>query len=288
MVKTKRIFSLKKIISYILSIILVVLLFSTILAIGINATILNKENVKSQMAKSDYATNIYNTIIETCNNYNMQSGFEESMLNDVIKKEDVEQDINSVIDSIYDGKELNINTSKIEEKLTNKINTYVQENGYKMDEETQESVNQYKSTIEKAYENGIMYSKDVISNNGKYVVMAKNIIKICIVVLIILSLIIALIIFTLNKASVGISLLAVGVLFIVIRNYSGTSVAVNNILILNRAFSNFVISLVNELLQYVQIAGIILIILGLAIIVVVEAMKKYEKLLLLDESSQIK
>ena len=68
---------IRKIISYILAIILVTLMSATIILSIVNAVVFSKSNVKKQMQKVDYYTEINNIIKESANNYIVQSGFDE-------------------------------------------------------------------------------------------------------------------------------------------------------------------------------------------------------------------
>lgn len=82
---------IRKIISYILAIILVTLMSATIILSIVNAVVFSKSNVKKQMQKVDYYTEINNIIKESANNYIMQSGFDESIMDNVISKEKIKQ-----------------------------------------------------------------------------------------------------------------------------------------------------------------------------------------------------
>ena len=60
---------------------------ATIILSIVNAVVFSKSNVKKQMQKVDYYTEINNIIKESANNYIMQSGFDESIMDNVISKE---------------------------------------------------------------------------------------------------------------------------------------------------------------------------------------------------------
>jgi hypothetical protein len=72
-----------------LAIILVTLMSATIILSIVNAVVFSKSNVKKQMQKVDYYTEINNIIKESANNYIMQSGFNESIMENVISKEKI-------------------------------------------------------------------------------------------------------------------------------------------------------------------------------------------------------
>lgn len=102
----------RKIISYILAIIVVILMLATIILSIVNVAVFSKSNVKKQMQKVDYYTEINDIIKESANNYIMQSGFDESIMENVISKEKISNDIDKVIDSIYEGEDVEISTDE--------------------------------------------------------------------------------------------------------------------------------------------------------------------------------
>ena len=123
---------IRKIISYLLAIIFVILISATILLSMVNAVVFSKSNLKKQLDKVDYYTQINTIIKEASNNYIMQSGFDESIMDNVVEKEKINEDINNVIDSIYNNEELTISTEQIKTNLNKNIEEYIQKNNYKI------------------------------------------------------------------------------------------------------------------------------------------------------------
>ena len=56
-------------------------------------------------------------------NYIGQSGLDENVIKNIISVEQIKQDTNIIIDNIYDGENITINTETIETSLKNNINT---------------------------------------------------------------------------------------------------------------------------------------------------------------------
>ena len=127
---------IRKIISYILAIILVTLMSATIILSIVNAIVFSKPNVKKQMQKVDYYTEINNIIKESANNYIVQSGFDESIMDNVISKEKISNDIDKVIDSIYEGEDVEVSTDEIKVNLDKNVQQYISQNNYKVDAQT--------------------------------------------------------------------------------------------------------------------------------------------------------
>lgn len=269
----------RKIISYILSVIVVILMSVTIMLAMINNVIFSKSNVKKHMNKVDYYTEISNIIKDSANNYIMQSGFDESIMDSVIPKEKINNDIDKVIDAIYEGKEIDISTEEIRANLDENVQQYIKQNNYKVDNQTQKDIAKFEDKIESIYENSITYSKNAVKQVVSYFKMAKRITRLALIAVSILLIIFAFITYKINRASFGISLLATGIICIFIKCYSGLNIAVNNILMINKTFSNLMINLINQVVQYIFISGIILTVLGIFFIIIFErksANKKYE------------
>lgn len=277
----------KRIVSYIISAILVIFLSATILFVNANATILNSSNVKSKIAEANYYEEVYNIIIDSCNNYVMQSGFEDTIINGVISKEDVEKDVKGLIDYMYEGKEYSVQTQGIRASLDKNIENYISENNYAVSEENKKSIEVFEKTIEDTYKRNIEYSNETIKVIAKYLKTAKRVVSIAMVILAVLSVVLLVIVYKVSKPSAGIAMLSTGALFIALKCYSGVNVAINNILVLNRPFSNTLISIVKQLLQNMFIVGIILTIAGIVWIVVFEMKRKIKRMLLLEEHSQV-
>lgn len=260
----------RKIISYILSAIVVILMSVTIILAMINNVIFSKSNVKKHMNKVDYYTEISNIIKDSANNYIMQSGFDESIMDSVIPKEKINNDIDKVIDAIYEGKEIDISTEEIRANLDENVQQYIQQNNYKVDAQTRKDIAKFEDKIESIYENSITYSKNAVKQVVSYFKMAKRITRLALITVSILLIILAFITYKINKASFGISLLATGIICIFIKCYSGLNIAVNNILMVNKTFSNLMINLINQVVQYIFISGIILTVLGIFFIIIFE------------------
>lgn len=277
----------KRIISYILSILFVIFLTATILLANVNVTLLRADSVKSKLVQANYYEEVYNTVTEACNNYIMQSGFESSIMDGVITKYGIEKDVNGLVDNLYEGKEYKINDEDIKAKLDKNIQSYVEQNGFEIDEEDKKGIEEFKNAIVDTYKRNIEYSHDTVKGAAKYVKKARKIASIAAVVLAIVSVLALVLIYKVCKPVVGVICIATGALCIALKCYSGTNVAVNNILVLSKAFSEALIAAVNEFLQNVFVVGIVLCIVGIIWIIVFESKRRISKMQLLEEHSQI-
>ncbi|MBR2743997.1 MAG: hypothetical protein IKE01_01695 [Clostridia bacterium] len=277
----------KRIISYILSILFVIFLTATILLANVNVTLLRADSIKSKLVQANYYEEVYNTVTEACNNYIMQSGFESSIMDGVITKYGIEKDVNGLVDNLYEGKEYKINDEDIKSKLDKNIQSYVEQNGFEIDEEDKNGIEEFKNAIVDTYKRNIEFSHDTVKGAAKYVKKARKIASIGAVVLAIVSVLALVLIYKVCKPVVGVICVATGALCVALKCYSGTNVAVSNILVLSKAFSEALISAVNEFLQNVFVVGIVLCIVGIIWIIVFESKRRISKMQLLEEHSQI-
>ena len=95
-------------------------------------------------------------------------------------------------------------------------------------------------------------------------------IRTAIIVLCITELVLLVVTYILYKPGLGISLIISGVFFIVVNVYSGVNVAINNVLILNWAFSKSVIYVLNQLITNLLKVGIAFTCVGTVIILLGE------------------
>ena len=121
---------------------------ATIILSIVNAVVFSKSNVKKQMQKVDYYTEINNIIKESANNYIVQSGFDESIMDNVISKGKINKDIDKVINAIYEGEEVEISTDEIKNSLDKNVQQYIAQNNYKVDAQTQKDIEKFEDKIE--------------------------------------------------------------------------------------------------------------------------------------------
>lgn len=277
----------RRLISYLLSIALVITLFATIVLTTLNCTLFSTNNVKKKIASSNYYEEVKIIINESCKDYVMQSGFDESIMDGVVNTYDVQFDVDGLVDYIYEGKEFEIHSNLIRANLDKNINEYIANNNYVVNEETQKSINEFEDTIQKIYERNINYSKDTVKQIAEKNRKIKKFIPIAMIICAIISIILILVIKKVSTPALGISALATGAILVFLKVYSGTTVAINNILLMNKAFSNALISIANQIIQALFVLGIILCVVGIAGIIYVEAKRKIVRMLLLDEHSQV-
>lgn len=277
----------RRVVSYLLSILLTVFLVSTVILATANFTILNTKNVRKKVVSTNFYVETQNIIIDACKNYVMQSGFDESIMDGVINTSDVEHDVNGLLDYLYEGREYELHASSVKKSLDNNIKKYIEQNNYEVNEENQNSINEFENSVENIYRRNIEYSADEVKQIAKVVQKVKKIVPIAMIICLVATMILGFIIYKVSKPSVGIGLLAAGAILVFFKVSSRASFAINNILLMNKAFSNTLIAIANNMVLVLFVVGILLCVVGVIWIIVMELRRKIVKMLLLEEHSQV-
>lgn len=271
----------KKILIYIINFILVIFIFSFTILLVINSTVLNKQYVLNILQKNNYYEQINHLIEKSFKNNVIQSGLEESILEDLYDEEKINNDINMVIDVIYENKEMDIDTSEIKEKLDNRINAILQENNMQPNSEEREEIEAFEDAITNAYTNEIVYAEKYVEEIANAFEMLQPLllsVRIAIGALIVIFIIITIIITKDMKYTIrtlGISLLSVGIINITIKILVGKRI--HNILVLNATFSRCLIDLISSLINMIFNIGIMMSILGVMGIILGNYKKRYSR-----------
>lgn len=256
----------KKFIMNIFNIIVILLILSLNVLLVFSNTIFNKNYVIKKLQKNNYYEKTYYDIKENFKNYIMQSGLEENVLDDLYSMEKIQNDVNMVLDAIFENKEIKISTDEIRKKLDDRINEVLEENNRVPDKTEKESIQTFEDTIVNEYIEGIVFSENYVKQikNGYSKII--KIVKFGEILLIVLTAIILIIMFSkkILRENIGMILFAVGIMQIIIRILVGKRL--NYILILNSTFSQSLISLLNSVVNIILVIGFIDVILGIIFI----------------------
>ena len=257
----------KKIISYVLAFIIIILLTSSVLCTIISNALLNEKFVLEVLEKNEYYSKIYNEIMQNFKNNTIQSGLEENVLDGIISEEQVKKDIIALIGSIYENKDIKINTETVKTKLQQNINEVIAENNKKVSKDEQEEIDIYINTIANIYKDGIVYEDEYIHKVSNVVAKLYGLIKKVKIILYIATIVIAIIVIILNKIEsikfFSISTTAIGILLIITKIIEIITMKTQNILILNQAFSKIVINIIEVIMSKFLIYGIVFLIVGM-------------------------
>ena len=258
---------MKKIISYIFSFILAILIIIICFFTILKSTVMSKEYVISKLESANYFERINEEIIEQFKNYTIQSGLTDSVLENLFTPEKLEKDIKNVINSIYTGEKLEIDTSEIKENLKENILSEVEKEGKTVDFQD-ESIKEYISAIENAYESQVSYSTSTVNSIGNTFSKILKIFDKVDTVLYILAIVLALVIVILNvKDIIGVkyistSLMASGIFILLTKILVETNMNLQNIMIINQASTNVIQLVIKDILGKVLTLGFTLSIVG--------------------------
>lgn len=270
----------KRIIIYIINFLLslCVLLLSSLLIFS--NTVLNKQYVINVLERNDYYEKTYYNIQEGFKNYIMQSGLEESILEDLYDREKVNNDINMVIDAIFENKSINIDTEVIVQKLDDRINAILEQNNRVPEKEEREEIKIFEDTIAEVYSDEISYSIESIEQISSVLTKIQLLLSTVKIALIIVTIVLFLLIIAISRSlreiinTLGITLITAGIIQVAIKLLIGDRT--HNILILNSNFSTSLIDLINSIVQTFFYTGITFAGLGLVIIIASSFIKRKE------------
>lgn len=247
--------------NYLLSLILSVLLLIIILMLILKSNVFNKENIKKVITNNNYYENIFNDIRSNMENYMVSSGLPEQVLNDIYNIDDVKNDINNYLDNLYNGEKTSVDTGKLEEKIDNNINEYLNNHDLKIT--SKDSLKLFKEDISKIYSEEItLYNlvNGFISPFYKLNSLFNKVLPIVIIIFIALF-IINILLFKSNL--IGSIVSASGLMLFIIKIFILDKVDIQNVLIINKYFSEIMKKLYLNISNDMLRLGIILFIIGI-------------------------
>lgn len=268
----------KKIVVYIVNFFLMVAIVVLASLLIFSSTILDKQYVLGALKDNNYYDKTDFDIKDTFKNYIMQSGLEESILEDLYNKEKLNSDINNVIDGIYENKEVDIDTDGIKSTLDSRINETLKENNRKPTQSDKESIQIFENTIVEVYEDGIILSKSVVGRIGDVVAKVITLVQKAKVAVIVAVVALIIVIVAINRnvqdsmRAFGAAILSSGLIFIALKLFIGKRL--QYVLILNNTFSDMLINTSEAIVSTFLNAGIVMAIVGLLIIIAGSIQKK--------------
>ncbi len=244
----------------------------------LSSTILNKQYVIKALEQSNYYEKTYYAIQDEFKNYIMQSGLEESVLENLYDKQKLKKDINQVIDGIYENKTIHISTQEMKQTLDNRINKILEKNNRRPEEEEKRSIQNFENTIIEVYVDNITYEKDYVEQIGAVYHKMMPIIQKAQIALVIVIIVLIATIMLINKnlreniKMIGIAVLSSGILAIFLKLLLANKI--DNLLILNRNFSQSLIYIVNQIISTFFVTGIAMTMIGLIAIILGSYNKK--------------
>ena len=272
---------MKKIITFIVSFVLLISIITVISLITAKKTILNKDFVIKQMEKNNYYEEVQKNIQSGFEGYIQQSGLEEDVITELYTLEEVKDDIGIMLENIYGNEKKDIDIEKVKTRLNDKI--YASLANVSLTSTEKKSIESFINIIGNIYKDEISYTKWLNGLNGKVYNINEKIEKVGIYVYVLpLVLIIILIILNIKELyralnATGIAIIGSGILTIALKFFIKVNIDIENILILNESFSNVIKSSVYEILNALTIASITIGAIGIVICYIANYIKLKKK-----------
>ena len=265
----------KKIANGLLSFLVCLNLVAVFMVFLFSHTLPSKEYILKQMEKCDYYGRIETDLNNGFDAYKYQSGFPDEVFRDLFYKEEVKQDIVSLVNHIYEGTELTNHAENVVEKLAKNIEQHLNENQITLTEQEKNNVEEYKKLMIEVYQEKVIvipseYVEKMASGIGKikpFMGMAE---KAVIGTLLILIIVIGVLNFkTIEEGicTLGVGLLSAGTLLELSQLLVTKSIDIKNVLLLSQSLSDFMKKVTFDILSTITGCGIAFILLGLIAIV---------------------
>ena len=246
---------LKNVLCVILSFILVLFLI-IYLCLGIlRNNILNKEYLLLKMEETEFYLQVSREVQNGFENYIYQSGLPEDTIKNLFTEEMIKQDVNSIIDCLYEGTEINLSDDLLRENLNTRIQEYISSQEKLINNEGKKSIEKFEDLFVEEYKNNVSVS-DSLFKEGHIILEKINfinekiynipLIAIIIIIIIIILLNIKNLLLAINF--IAISFLSLGVLIKIAVNLVFSSINIDNLLLLSSSLSNLIINISKEIL----------------------------------------
>ena len=267
----------KNIISIILAFLLMLSILLTVALQIVSSTILNKDYIFGKLDEANYYNNVYEQIKDSLAGYIGPSGLDEEVLENIYTREQVKEDINLIINNIYENKDDKINTEDIKEKLQNNIEASV--GSGLLTKENKKSIEDFIDKIADEYVQNISHDP-YFEKLGIIMNKAKDIVGKVDGIIIFVPIILAVVILLLNIKQISsairfisISILTSGLIGIALKLFIETKINISNILIINDSFSEVIKNVINSILNNINTMSIIGIIGSIVLIVLTNVIK---------------
>ena len=272
----------KKIVSYLFTFVLIILILAISAILIVQSTILDKTYVLKVLEETNYYSNTKKNIKDSFDNYILQSGLEEVVIEDLFNEQELKDDINNVINCIYENKTLELNTNNIEQKLRERIDKVLEEHNKRLDKDEEVAIQNFVNAITEAYTNEVAYSEKAVTQIGNVLnnqikpLLFVGLITACISLAIIL-----LIMLIMNKSKIfnyiGIASVASGVTLGIIPIGIRMKVKIDTLLMFNNSFSNTLAKLIDNTLNITLWVSAIIAIVGVCILVISSMLETRKK-----------
>ncbi len=167
---------------FLLSVLILALFLMGILKL----TVLSPNFILKQFSKQNYYEELSDSIQDEMSNYIIQSGLEDSVLENIYTKEMVKEDLTSYVTNFYGGKKLTVSTDEIKKNLEDNILEYLEKNNITVGD--QSSLDAFVDQILTVYQEKITFSNGLNSFQNS-IVKANSLITVVFVIFLLLSIV---------------------------------------------------------------------------------------------------
>lgn len=277
----------KTVLNLIISFLLILCFLSGISINLLGKKVLEKEYLLKKIEENEFYLQISREVTSGFEDYIYQSGLPEETIKDLYTDEDIKNDIKSIVDYVYEGKEIKLSDEKIKSRLDEKINTFLKEENRTLNKKEKENVSKFENLIINSYKSNVKISNTLIEMMRNYFEKAQKIYNRVKNIPLIVGVCFAILLVIINAKNlfsilnyVSISIFSTGLVlkllnFVIVKN-----IKIEDILILATSFTNLVKNLLKEIVQNLSDKGNIYIVIGLTGIIIyamLNAFKENEK-----------
>ena len=268
---------LKKVLSYVIVVVLTILVTTCIYLSILNNTILNKDNILTMIDNSSYYTRVKNETLNLLEGYIQQSGFDKTILESAITEDIIKEDIHNIINGIYTNTK--ISSSDVTLNLQNNIDKYIKDNNKVLDIAQKNSIKELITLMSNEYNNnifpsiGIPYLSDAIKVASNYYLTINNYVIITTIILIVILILLS---FKNSILYLSIALLSTSFLILSIYLYTYITLDLSNISIHSESITTMINLIISSISSKVYTYSFIIFIISI-IVCYLSCFKKFKK-----------
>lgn len=268
---------LKKIIIRITEILLTIFSLLLIFSLVFYNTIGSRDYFQKMVNKSDYYDLMYAYIMDTLEGHTIQLDLDEETFASLFSKEKIREDVDIVIDGIYENKKVQIDSSPISNRIEEIVTNKLKENNRAPSSDERKAIDELKKVVGDIYQKGISYSTKLISELASIYTKMNAIKWYVIPILFVIVIFLGSILLLLNKKlknklrSLATSYLATGLCLLTLVVLLQSKF--QRITIFNKAFTSLLKTTINSIFGYILVIGIVLSLISL-ILIVLTSLKK--------------
>ena len=276
---------IKGILNIIIAFLLVIIIFTILGKYILSNMLLNKNYMLNKMEEMQVYLQISRDVQNGFENYIYQSGLPEDTIKDLYTDEMIKNDTNSIVNYVYDGTEIKLSDDIVRSNLEQKITSYVESQGLKLNEQGRKNISEFEDLIIYEYKTNI--NTDEYNSSLQVFPIIRSIayelqninnkiwhFPILIFVVLLSFLVI------INRKNLliviqylSISILSVGVILKIAVNLVLKYFDIDNIVLFSTAMTNLVINIIKEILYSLLDNSNIFVICGIVGIIITALLK---------------